>query len=79
MAETLEKITILLPKSDSYFLYFLLEAHEGIAFYSTTNVPNTPKGLVTIECYFHPSTSHLVEHLLRELKNQQLISYSLIS
>ena len=28
-------IIVRLPKEDSAFLYFLLESHEGLAFYST--------------------------------------------
>ena len=79
MLQDIQQIHIQLPKSDSYFLYFLLEANEGISFYSTIPSSIPTPGLVTIECNFHPSTAANVMHLLEQLKLQNLISYNLMS
>lgn len=37
MIKNLFHIIVRLPKEDSAFLYFLLEANEGLCFYSTLN------------------------------------------
>lgn len=77
MTDTTQQITLLLPKSDSYLLYFLLEANEGISFYSTIPTPNNQNGLVTIECNFHRSTSANVYHLLDQVKKLNLINMTI--
>ena len=77
MSNTIQQIKILLPKSDAYFLYFLLESNEGISFYSTIPTPNNPPGLVTIECNFHRSTSANVYHLLEQVKKLNLINLNI--
>jgi len=79
MLNDIEQIQMTLPKSDSYLIYFLLESHEGIAFYSTINDPNTPKGFVTIECNFHATTADQVQHLLSQIQKQNLMQLNLLN
>ncbi len=79
MLNDLQQIKITLPKADSYLMYFLLESHEGIAFYSTINEPNNPKGFVTIECNFHVTTAPLVHHLLSQIQKQNLMQLNLLN
>ncbi len=65
MESTIEKIVITLAKKDSYFLYFLLESHEGLCFYSTLEANSNAPGLARIELTFDSSTSEQVRHLLQ--------------
>ena len=69
----IQRIVITLNSQDASMLYFLLEANEGICFYSTleTNQP----GLKSIELLFDISTQEQVEHLLGSIKSQNTFNY----
>ncbi len=78
MNSELKIIKLVLAKNDAYLLYFLLEATEGICFYSTLPANPAQPGLATIELKFHPSTSDDVHKLLSSIRKQSLMSFEMI-
>jgi hypothetical protein len=79
MENTIEIVNLVLAKNDAYFLYFLLEANEGICFYSTLPNNSAHSGLVTIEIKFHISTRNEVQNLLKSVQHQKLFEFAIIS
>lgn len=77
MAKDIKQIVISLAKSDAYFMYFLLESHEGICFYSTLPDQHLQTGLAKIELNFHPSTQNQVLHLLAQIQEQKIMEFSM--
>lgn len=78
MIGKIEKLKLVLAKNDAYLLYFLLEASEGLCFYSTLPSDSTKPGLAIIELQFDPSTGKEVKHLLNSIRQQSLISFEII-
>ncbi len=67
------QITIRVPKSDSAFLYFTLEANEGVCFYSTLDhTPGT--NFRDIEICGAPEFYLTLKNILHHLENKITIS-----
>ncbi|MFZ4712176.1 MAG: hypothetical protein ACOYL6_00560 [Bacteriovoracaceae bacterium] len=68
----LHSLIIRVNKNDSVFVYFTLEANEGICFYSTLEaLPNTTFRDITIHCtpeYFLP-----LQEIIEGLKKQMAL------
>lgn len=65
---------IRVPKKESSFVYFQLEANEGIAFYSTLK---TPIGVeyCDLELSCHSSLKKELDHILNQLDKKFKIIY----
>lgn len=77
MDSNLNILRLTLAKNDACLLYFLLEANEGICFYSTLSSSLLPPGLAMIELKFHPSTSEDVHQLLSFAKSNNFFSFEI--
>jgi hypothetical protein len=64
--KTVQSIFLTLPKEDSAFVYFTLESHEGLCFYSTTDQDLTA-GTRTIHLQFSPEWETQIQHLINHL------------
>jgi hypothetical protein len=73
-SDQLITIKIRVPKKESSFTYFQLEANEGIAFYSTLPAP---KGVdyCDLELNCHHSVRNELRHILKKLEEKFQIIY----
>ena len=68
------KKIIRVPKEGSSFLYFLLEAHEGLCFYSTID-PGKGLPFRDLELVGPLEFKEATEHLLERFKGQHSYEY----
>lgn len=70
----LTTLKIRVPKKESSFTYFQLEANEGLAFYSTLPAP---KGVdyCDLEITYHHSVEKELKHLISQLESKFKIIY----